>query len=264
MVLKRLSTALRTRSKPRIPNGERVYAIGDIHGRRDLLDTLLAQIDADEAARGPARTSIVFLGDLVDRGPDSRGVIDRLIGLRGSGRTIRLLFGNHDEVFLKALEGDAKSLRFLTRIGGRETILSYGISNQDYECADFDALAALIASHVPAEHLAFLSAMENMVDIGDYLFVHAGIRPDIALADQKSSDLRWIREDFLRSRVRHPRLVVHGHSISPAADVRANRIGIDTGAFASGKLTALGLEGEESWFLTASGAPDPRWGLLTD
>ena len=264
MLLKRLSKAFRSKDRPRIPAGERIYAVGDLHGRSDLLDALVQMIEADDLARGPARTSLIFLGDLVDRGPDSKGVLDRLIALAQGQRTIRVLAGNHDEVFLKALNGDAKALRFLTRIGGRETILSYGVSIAEYDAADFQALAALLAGRVPAAHRVLLESLEDWVEVGDYLFVHAGIRPGTPIADQQRSDLRWIRDEFLSCRTAHPKLVVHGHSISAEPEKRPNRIGIDTGAFGSGRLTALGLEGEDSWFLTAQGAPDTRWGVLSD
>jgi serine/threonine protein phosphatase 1 len=234
-----------------VPDGIRVYAIGDIHGRLDLLDALLASIEADDHARGAgARTRYVFLGDLIDRGPDSRGVVERLMQLAADGLDARFLMGNHEQVFLRALEGDVRALRFLVRIGGRETLLSYGISEEDYRSHDFDELARLAAEKVPAAHRTFLAAFEKWIALGDYLFVHAGIRPGIAIEDQEASDLYWIRDDFLRHRDSFGKMVVHGHSITEEIDVRANRIGIDTGAFASGKLTAIGLEGAERWFLS--------------
>lgn len=261
MVLKRfLNAALkRETAAPAIPAGQRVYAVGDIHGRLDLLDQLLEDIRDDSSRRGEADTLMIFLGDLVDRGPESRGVVDRLIKLRDSGTDATFLLGNHDEVFLKAASGDPKACRFLTRIGGKETILSYGVSIEDYHSCDHDELAELLTSKVPAAHLEFLSSFENFFEIGDYLFVHAGIRPGTPIADQKEADLRWIRKEFLHCRDPHPKIVVHGHSISEEVDIRRNRIGIDTGAFASGRLTALGLEGTDRWFLTAEGQPDSRW-----
>jgi serine/threonine protein phosphatase 1 len=158
--------------------------------------------------------------------------------------------GNHEEVFLRALQGDLRALRLLLRIGGRETIFSYGISPQDYRNLDFEDLAALLKAKVPANHVEFMSSFERWIEVGDYLFVHAGLRPGIALADQSSSDLRWIRDEFLRHRESFGKLVVHGHSITGEADVRSNRIGIDTGAFASGRLTAIGLEKDSRWFLS--------------
>ena len=232
-----------------VPEGRRIYAIGDIHGRRDLLDRLLSLIDEDDAARGPARTELIFLGDLVDRGPDSVGVIERLMALRET-RPVRFLMGNHEEVFLQAVSGDQRALRFLVRIGGRETLLSYGISEEEYAGLDFEELMELLQRKVPAGHLDFLSGFESWIEVGDYLFVHAGLRPGVAVEDQKTSDLCWIREDFLSHRDSFGKMVVHGHSITEEIDERPNRIGIDTGAFASGRLTAIGLEGEERWYLS--------------
>lgn len=234
----------------RVPEGRRVYAVGDIHGRLDLLDALLARIEDDSVARGPAEVLVIFLGDLVDRGPDSRGVVERLIDYSRGSITTRFLMGNHEEVFVRAVGGDLKSLRFLLRIGGRATILSYGIDEDQYRELDFETLSAELQARVPAEHVAFLSAFEESVEVGDYLFVHAGVRPGVGLAEQKPSDLRWIRDDFLLHRDDFGKLVVHGHSITQEVDIRANRIGIDTGAYESGRLTAIGLEGGERWFLS--------------
>lgn len=264
MVLRRIAKALRPREDARVPDGQRVYAVGDLHGRLDLLNALLSRIESDEASRSAAETKLVFLGDLVDRGPDSRGVIERLIRLKEERPLVHVIGGNHDEVFLKAARGDIRALRFLTRIGGKETVLSYGIAQADYDNADYDALAAMLAAKVPAEHLTFLSGLEDYVEVGDFLFVHAGIRPTVPIAEQKASDLRWIRDDFLDCRTSHPRMIVHGHTITASPDIRSNRIGIDTGAFASGRLTAIGLEGQQRWFVTADGEPDPRWGSLSD
>jgi serine/threonine protein phosphatase 1 len=232
-----------------IPEGRRVYAIGDIHGRLDLLRTLMAQIDRDDAARGAARTEIIFLGDLVDRGPDSAGVIDYLIAARASGRDCTFLGGNHDEVFLHAAEGDRKAAAGLHRMGGRETALSYGISEAEYEEGGFDALATLLRERVPAEHIAFLRALGEWHRVGDYVFVHAGIRPGRAMEEQRGDDLRWIRAGFLEHERCHGAMIVHGHTITDEPDFRTNRIGIDTGAFRTGRLTALGLEGGERWLL---------------
>jgi len=242
-----------SRPQPRacaVPEGRRIYAVGDIHGRRDLLDRLLALIDEDDAARGPAETEIIFLGDLVDRGPDSRGVVERLLQLSRGGGKVRFLMGNHEEVFVRAARGDGKALRFLTRIGGRETLLSYGISPEQYRNVDFDELACLLERNVPAEHVDFLSGFESWIEIGDYLFVHAGVRPGVAMEAQSRGDLCWIREEFLDHRASFGKMVVHGHSITGDVDLRSNRIGIDTGAYASGRLTAIGLEGAERWFLS--------------
>jgi serine/threonine protein phosphatase 1 len=234
----------------RIPDGMRVYAIGDVHGRNDLLQSLLAQIDADDAERGKAETQIIFLGDLVDRGPDSAGVIETAMALRASGRNVRFLLGNHEEVFLAACDKrDAKTLRYCMRIGGDATIQSYPITRAEYLELDHQQLADRLATLVPQAHLDFLRAFEDQVIIGDYFFVHAGIRPGVPLSEQKSSDMRWIREEFTGHRGDLEKVIIYGHTIYDKVEERGSRIGIDTGAFASGKLTAIGLEAGDRWFL---------------
>lgn len=250
MVLHRLLRRANTAANHAVPDGQRVYAIGDIHGRSDLLDALLARIDADDAARAPARTTIIFLGDLIDRGPDPAGVIERLTRIDADGRDMRFLLGNHEEVFLKAVEGDPQAIRYLPRIGARSTIASYGIDIGIFDAMEVEALAEALTARIPPHHLAFLRACEEQVRIGDYLFVHAGIRPRVALDEQSGSDLRWIRGDFLDYRGDHGYMVVHGHTITDDVDEQPNRIGIDTGAFATGRLTALALEGRDRWFLS--------------
>ena len=250
MVLKLLRRAIEPAPPAtRVPEGVRVYAIGDIHGRLDLLDELLFRIEADERARGPASTELIFLGDLVDRGPNSAGVVQRARELKESGRPVRFLMGNHEEVFLKALAGSLEALRFFVKIGGRATILSYGIDSTEYDSLDYAELLPQLIARVPREHVAFLKSFEDRIAIGDYLFVHAGIRPRVPLEEQTGGDLRWIRSEFLDYRGNHGAVVVHGHTICDHVEERANRIGIDTGAFASGRLTALGVEGGERWYL---------------
>ncbi len=249
-----LGRLLARKSKPAarvhaLPAGERIYAIGDIHGRVDCLDELLALIAADEAQRGPSQTSLVFLGDLVDRGDHSRAVIERAISV-ASERPCRFLMGNHEEIFIKAWEGDMASLRMFHRIGGRETLLSYGVKPYAYDSADFEMLASLLAAHVPADHIAFLRRFEDCYARGDYLFVHAGIRPGTPIAEQDPTEMRWIRDKFLDDARDHGMMVVHGHSIVTEVEERPNRIGIDTGAYASGQLTAVGIEGTTHWFLS--------------
>lgn len=233
-----------------VPDGQRVYAIGDVHGRADLLEELLVKIDADAAGRGPAETQIVFLGDLVDRGPDSKRVLDLVVDLRRSGRTVRLLRGNHDDVFLRAVNGDASATRHLHRMGGRSTLLSYGITGEEYDQVDYGELTEHLRELVPPHHVVLLENMENMAIVGGYVFVHAGIRPGVPLDEQTREDLCWIREDFLDHRGDFGKVVIHGHSITDDVEVRPNRIGIDTGAYASDRLTAVGLEGGERWFLS--------------
>jgi serine/threonine protein phosphatase 1 len=252
-MLKRLFTkqpVIRPLDTARVPDGMRVYAIGDIHGRNDLLRSLLSQIEVDNERRGPADTHIIFLGDLVDRGEDSAGVIETAMALQATGRNVRFLMGNHEEVFLQACrKRDKKTVRFFLRIGGEETVLSYPISRSEYLGLDMEQLAERLETLVPKKHLVFLESFEDQIVIGDYAFVHAGIRPDVPLADQKPSDLRWIREEFVDQRGDLEKVIVYGHTIYPQVEERGSRIGIDTGAYASGTLTALALEGGERWYL---------------
>jgi serine/threonine protein phosphatase 1 len=233
-----------------VPDGQLIYAIGDIHGRLDLLNELLVLIKADIPRRDATHTLIVFLGDLIDRGPDSRGVVERAMELQAKGWKARFLMGNHEEVFLRAYKGDLRAFRMLLRIGGKETLLSYGVGLDDYLNLETDDLCTLFQQRVPGEHVRFLSSFEDSIEVGDYLFVHAGIRPGVTIRQQSGADMRWIRDEFLRHREDHGKLVVHGHSVSGDIDVRANRIGIDTGAYASGRLTAIGLENDARWFLS--------------
>jgi serine/threonine protein phosphatase 1 len=252
MVLRKLFA--RTESEPRsrhIPEGQRVYAIGDIHGRQDCLKILLRKISADDAARPPADTTLVLLGDLVDRGEDSRGVIETAMRLAQHGKAI-FLMGNHEETLIRAWEGDKRATGLFHRVGGRETLESYGVTDDEYEACDVGQLTTLIAARVPLAHIAFLRSFVDQWACGDYLFVHAGIRPGVALDEQRPSDLRWIRKEFLDDRRDHGPMVIHGHSITEHVDEHANRIGIDTGAFASSKLTAIGLEGDQRWFLSTA------------
>ena len=161
--------------------------------------------------------------------------------------------GNHEEVFLAAATGNEKAVRFFNRIGGKETILSYDITMQEYMELDNAGLAARLPDLFPADHIEFISEFEDQIIIGDYAFVHAGIRPGIALSEQKSKDMRWIREEFLSSKEPHEKVIVYGHTINDDVVEKSNRIGIDTGAYYTEKLTALCLEGSDHWYLdTAS------------
>lgn len=235
-----------------LPEGTRVYAVGDIHGRADLFAALIAAIDADDGARQPAQTCIVLLGDLIDRGPDSAGVI-QLARDWQARRPVRILMGNHEEMLLDALSKEEVMRHFL-RYGGRETLLSYPIDPLAYTRAELGEVVAMAKAAIPPEDLEFIRGFEDQIALGDYLFVHAGIRPGVELDQQRTSDLRWIREPFLSHEGSLGPVVVHGHTITDAPVVRANRIGIDTGAYASGCLTALGLEGAARWTIRAEEA----------
>lgn len=235
--------------RSRVPAGERVYAIGDIHGRDDLFADLLDRIAADNNARGPARTTLIMLGDLIDRGPDSASVIERAMRLGVPFDDVRLLIGNHEECFLAALTGELKRVRYFIRIGGDATIKSYWRDDVAYASASFDEVAERLPGLVPQSHVDFLGRGDDLIRKGDYVFVHAGVRPGIALDRQRTSDLRWIREEFLDAEDDFGATIVYGHTISEAVDETPHRIGIDTGAYMTGRLTALGLEDTDRWFL---------------
>lgn len=241
---------------PRPPSGppeSRAYAIGDVHGRLDLLDALLAQIAKDRRRRPCAREFLVLLGDVIDRGPDSRGVVRRLRGLDDPSLHPVFLMGNHEEMLVRALGTHPKRLRDWLKFGGTACIESYGVEPADIAELDPASAAAAIRAAIPREDLAFIDGFADSFRFGDYLFVHAGIRPGVAIEDQRTADLRWIREDFLESEVVHPLFVIHGHTIVDRPDERHNRIGIDTGAYASGVLTAVCIEGTTRRYL-ATGA----------
>ena len=244
--------ATQARSGFAIPEGQRVYAIGDIHGRDDLFAQLIEQIRADVAARPVQNVTLILLGDLVDRGPQSAEVVERAIGLRDDFPGTRLLIGNHEECFLAALTGDVRRLRYFMRIGGDATVASYWKDDANLAEASFEEVAERLAYLVPARHVEFLQSGEDIIEIGDYLFVHAGIRPGVPIERQSLTDLRWIREDFLSDDRDHGVMVVHGHTIRDDVDEWPNRIGIDTGAYRSNVLTAIVLEGVERSYLKTS------------
>lgn len=225
-----------------MPAGERYYVIGDIHGRMDLFDALIDTIEEDCINAAGATTHVILLGDLIDRGPDSAGVIKQARAWSAK-RRLRILAGNHEEMFLQSFE-DKEVLRHFLKHGGRETILSYGLPKKEYRSLSLDELFARMPEIVPEEDRAFISSFEEMIVAGDYVFVHAGIDPATPLEEQRRSDLLWIRERFLKYKGPFPKTVVHGHTIFDQVEQKRQRIGIDTGAFRTGVLTALVLEGD--------------------
>lgn len=236
-----------------LPPGQRVYAVGDVHGRFDLLQDLIARIEADNAARAPSEVHVVLLGDLIDRGPQSREIV--AFFLRGAPGFAKwhFIMGNHEEMLLKLIDQpDAELLPQFLHYGGRETFESYGAPQRILDTPDLYAPDTLFF-YIPEEHRVFLRRMEDGILVGDYFFTHAGIRPGVPIDDQDQQDLRWIRRDFLESDTDHGMIVIHGHTVTDEAEVRPNRIGIDTGAYRSGRLTALGLEGAERWFIQTEG-----------
>jgi serine/threonine protein phosphatase 1 len=240
--------------------GRRAYVVGDIHGRLDLLDELLEKIHADMAGRGALETLLVFVGDLIDRGPCSKEVVERLRTYRQEGVQTIFLLGNHEEVLLRILEGESSLIPSWLRFGGAQCLESYGVDPLLLTGLPDEQIIERVREAVPPEHVEFLRSFVDTCRFGDYLFVHAGIRPGVELREQRQSDLRWIRDPFLLDDTSHGFVVVHGHTISPEVDERPNRIGIDTGAFATGVLTALGIESTERWYLdtrVAVGTPVP-------
>ena len=238
------------RSPPSAPPETRIYAIGDIHGRADLLRTLNGLIRDDAASRRAPRSVVVYLGDYVDRGPHSREVIDLLLAAPPAGFEHIHLRGNHEDFMLRFLADVSVGPSWLSN-GGRETLESYGVDPPGL-FAGTDALELALralAARLPAAHVEFLRSLRLLHEEGDFCFVHAGVRPGVPLEQQREQDLLWIRDEFLSSNAEFGRIVVHGHSITPVPDVRRNRIGIDTGAFRSERLTCLVLEGSEWAFL---------------
>jgi serine/threonine protein phosphatase 1 len=228
---------------PSGPDGQTAYVVGDIHGRLDLLDQLLERIHRDIAERGSEKTLIVFLGDLVDRGPDSARVVERLRNYRREHVRTVFLLGNHEEVLLRILAGEAQLIPSWLRFGGAQCLRSYGGDPLRIALRRDEAAVEAIRALIRPEHVEFLRSFSDTCRFGDYLFVHAGIRPGVELGQQSQSDLRWIREPFLADDTDHGFIVVHGHTIRPEIEERSNRIGIDTGAYATGVLTALVIDG---------------------
>ncbi len=230
----------------RVPSATRVYAVGDIHGRADLLRRLRNAISEDAGMAARARNVIVYLGDYVDRGPSSRDVIELLLNEPLSGFEEIHLKGNHEQFMLEFLDEPGIGAHWYPN-GGDTTLASYGVGRGASMAgrAGFSADRDQLRRKLPVEHLAFLRSLEMYHVEGDYLFVHAGIRPGRPLEQQEPRDLLWIRNEFLSSGVDHGCCVVHGHSISSDPEIRSNRIGIDTGAFYTGRLTGLVLDGAE-------------------
>jgi serine/threonine protein phosphatase 1 len=227
--------------RPSLPPGVRIYAVGDIHGRLDLLDDLLARIRTDIADRPTARPVFVFLGDYIDRGPSSRETIDRLV-THGAAHETVFLRGNHELIAIKCLSDPALFDQWL-RLGGLETLVSYGVLPEPrIGGKPIVELQSAFHHALPPTHLHFFRDLQNTYECGDFFFVHAGVRPYVKLSQQKESDLLWIRGEFLLSDYDFGKIIVHGHTPARDIEVRPNRINIDTGAFATGRLTCLVLE----------------------
>ena len=233
--------------------GVRAYAIGDVHGRRDLLELLLARMDAERLADPRPEDHVILLGDLIDRGPESRGVIDLLLERQGRDPALTLLSGNHEEMLLAILNGDTAHLDRWLRFGGAACAASYGIDPHALGTMPTESARQQLLAAIPPTHLALLRGLRPYLVLGGYVFVHAGVRPGIPIERQLTRDLHWIRAPFLQSTADHGAMVVHGHSISDEPAILPNRIGVDTGAYATGRLTALCIDGAERRFLEVRG-----------
>jgi len=236
-------------NEPAGPPGYRAYVVGDVHGRLDLLEDILAKIHAELQHRPAHKTLLVFVGDLVDRGPSSAQTIERLRTYRREGIQTVFLLGNHEEVFLRILGGDTSLIASWLQFGGMQCLESYGCDPAELAGRSAAEIVAIVRSAVPPEHVEFLESFADSCRFGDYLFVHAGIRPGIPLEQQSQADMRWIRDPFLFDDTDHGFVVVHGHTISEEVVELPNRIGIDTGAYRTDILTALAVEESNRWLL---------------
>jgi serine/threonine protein phosphatase 1 len=249
-MLGRIFTGRGAPEMPAAPSDTVLYAIGDIHGRVDLLRELGHLIRADAERRQARRRVAVCLGDYVDRGADSRAVIDLLLREPWPGIERVHLMGNHEALMLRFLDDINVGPTWLT-YGGRQTLASYGIDAPTYQDGEEGLRRAQSAMRdmLPREHVDFLRTLPLTHREGGFIFVHAGLRPGVPLVEQRDEDLLWIRDEFLDCTDPFEAMVIHGHTITREPDIRRNRIGIDTGAFASGHLTALAVEGTERLFL---------------
>ena len=243
-----------------LPERQTVYCVGDIHGRLDLLQQLQQSILNDAAESGSHRT-LIYLGDYIDRGDQSKEVIDHLLESPLAGfETIHLL-GNHEQTMLDFLQHPKAAAGWLT-FGGLACLRSYGIKvNIDYKSNNISNIRDELQVKLPQSHLDFLQSCKFIHFEGSYCFVHAGLRPGVPIGEQRNEDLLWIRDDFTRSQVIHDHIVVHGHTINQEVEFLPNRIGIDTGAYQTGVLTCLVLEGKQQRLLqTGVGASFAREG----
>jgi serine/threonine protein phosphatase 1 len=234
--------------RARVPEGSRIYAIGDVHGRLDLLEQVLARVDTDMATHPTSNAIRVFLGDYIDRGPESKRVLDRLIGCCAAQPCVCLM-GNH-ETYLSEFLRNPDILSAWRHYGGFATLLSYGLVPRiETDVQERRELASDLDKILPSSHREFLSNLKPYFICGDFFFVHAGVRPGICLTEQSEDDLLWIREDFLLCEDPFGKVIVHGHTPVLEPEVRPNRINIDTGAYATGRLTCLVLESDEISFI---------------
>jgi serine/threonine protein phosphatase 1 len=250
-MLRRFSLSRRPAHRPaQIPPGLRIYAIGDVHGRADLLRQMHERISEDARSSPAVEKRIIHLGDYIDRGSASRDVLEMLMTPRSDGIQTTHLLGNHEAMLLQFLDDTGIGPEWLA-YGGLATLMSYGVQpKRDGSVEQKLAVAQQeLREKLPPSHRQFLAALPTHQSFGDYFFVHAGVRPGVPLDQQSDADLIWIREEFLQSADFHGKIVVHGHSYKTEPEILHNRIGIDTGAYATGRLTCLVLEGTDYRFL---------------
>jgi serine/threonine protein phosphatase 1 len=246
--MRRILSSAAKPQRPRVPNGTRIYAIGDVHGRLDLLGEIFSRIDADLKADPAPRALQILLGDYVDRGPSSRKVIDLLIS-RSRAHETHCLKGNHEALLLRFLE-EPETFTAWEKVGGVETLDSYGLSPLLKESPrNPSELASYFDLALPKSHRQFLAQLKPSFVCGDFFFAHAGVRPGIPLENQSERDLLWIRREFLTHQREFGKIVVHGHTPVVKPEIRTNRINIDTGAFATGCLTCLKLDSNKMSFI---------------
>jgi len=245
-----------------IPDGVRIYAIGDVHGRADLLDEMMGLIARHASLASPvACNRVILLGDVIDRGPEASAVVERLLQSALDGKfTVEVLMGNHERLMLDFLENPEVGRGWLP-LGGLTTLVSYGVNPPlgTLSAERLGVMQAALIERLPAAHRRYLDSLPTSLVIGDYLFVHAGVRPNVPLERQREEDLLWIREPFLSSPNPCERVVVHGHNITSEPEILAGRIGIDTGAYRSGVLSCVVLHGAaRSLLQTVSDAQKKR------
>ena len=248
MTLNPVRTFLR-KPPPKMAEGDRVYAIGDIHGHAGLLAELLREIERDKAQRPSARVRIVILGDVIDHGPDTAKLLE--VCLPAVGENFIVLKGNHEQLMVAAYQGDVEAMDIWLSVGGAQTLQSFGVPRSAITRLDLVATLNAMRSVVQQDLINWLDRLPTSIRIGDYFFCHAGVRPKVPLSDQADRDLLWIRDEFTQSTRFHGAVVVHGHTICErGVDIRPNRIAVDTGAHRTGILSAVALEGDQKWAIS--------------
>jgi len=229
-------------NSPSGPKGKRLYAIGDVHGCLDKLLALINMINISDETLPKKSTFVVLLGDLIDRGPDSAGVVQWAQEFSANRPNYHFLMGNHEDIFLKAVRGDLEALDKWLIYGGEETLVSYGIDPSFIKNNDLDTILITIKKKIPKSHIEFLSSFLDSIEFGDYFLVHAGVDPSLKLEEQNRDAFLWIREPFLSYKKKLEKIIVHGHTIEERVTLHNHRISVDTGAYDGGPLSAVCLE----------------------